>query len=347
MNRNPFNLTFGKEPDCTVSRNIQSEDIISDFSSDNPSSQVYIITGVRGHGKTVMLTNITRHFLSQKGWIVINLNPERDLLQAFAANLYEHPSLKKVFIKAKLNLSAFGIGFSIENEPAISDIEVAIRKMLDIVLKRNERVLIAIDEASNSSYMKVFASAFQMLIRFDYPLFLLMTGLYENIRVLMDEKTLTFLYRAPRIELKPLGIKAMSNLYKKVLRINDKEATQLAVFTKGYPFAFQVVGYYKYKNKCSLEDLIPEFDRQMEEKVYEKIWTELSEGDKSVVRAIASTGRMKTKDIIAATNNTSSTYSVYRRRLSNKGIINTDNYGYAELTLPRFAEFLQNYEYVL
>lgn len=74
-----------------------------------------MITCVWGSGKTVMLTDISKHFRKDKDWIVIELNPDRDLLYSFAAKLYDQKNLKDLFIKAKLDLSVLGIGVSIEN----------------------------------------------------------------------------------------------------------------------------------------------------------------------------------------------------------------------------------------
>ncbi len=83
----------------------------------------------------------------------------------------------------------------------------------------------------------------------------------------------------------------------------------------------------------------------MEDFVYEKIWTELSEGDKKVIIAIAKSadGIMKTKDIQEATGNTSSSFSTYRKRLSEKGLIDVSEYGYSSLTLPRFGEIVRTW----
>jgi len=72
-----------------------------------------MITGVWGSGKTVMLTDISKHFRKDKDWIVIELNPDRDLLYSFA-KLYDQKNLKDLFIKAKLDLSVLRIGVSIE-----------------------------------------------------------------------------------------------------------------------------------------------------------------------------------------------------------------------------------------
>lgn len=39
-----------------------------------------MITGVRGSGKTVMMTNISSEIGKDENWITVELNPKRDLL---------------------------------------------------------------------------------------------------------------------------------------------------------------------------------------------------------------------------------------------------------------------------
>jgi hypothetical protein len=101
-----------------------------------------------------------------------------------------------------------------------------------------------VDEVANTQAMREFASAYQILVRKKLPVFLLMTGLYGNIRKLQDEKTLTFLYRAPRIDLRPLNIGIIANNYRRNLGLGGNEALRMARMTKGYSFAFQVFGYF-------------------------------------------------------------------------------------------------------
>ena len=50
---NPFSTTFGMEPNNFIQRLEESKQIISEFNDVNPSNYVYLITGVRGIGKTV------------------------------------------------------------------------------------------------------------------------------------------------------------------------------------------------------------------------------------------------------------------------------------------------------
>ncbi|WP_035786060.1 ATP-binding protein [Butyrivibrio sp. XPD2002] len=340
---NPFNINFGKEPSRMISREAQIYEVVDTFNSVTPSSQVYVITGVRGSGKTVTMTTISSALSKSKKWIVINLNPTRDLLVGLAANLYEHPLIKPAFIKADLNFS-FVVGASISSDGPAEDVEVQLRKMFKIIKAAHLKVLIAIDEVTNNNNLKVFSSAFQIFMRENYPIFLLMTGLYENIKSLQNEKALTFLYRAPKIELKPLGIKAMSNNYREVFDIPEDEADDMAKFTCGYSYAFQVLGYLRFKYKMQLTELIPYFDEIMEEYAYEKIWSELSEKDKTVLLILAKNGKTKVARIQMEANLTSSSFSTYRRRLGKAGLINTAEYGYCSLTLPRFGDIIRAWE---
>ena len=172
-----------------------------------------MITGIRGSGKTVLMTSISKELSKSKDWFVLELNPNRDILHSLVANLYDLPGMQKYFIEARIDLSLFGIGISIDKAIPVSDIEVAIQRMLGIIKSKNKRILVNIDEVSSTEYIKQFASAFQILLRKDLPVFLIMTGLYENIYNLQNDKSLTFLYRAPKILLEPLNCTAIAESY--------------------------------------------------------------------------------------------------------------------------------------
>lgn len=46
-----------------------------------------MITGVRGSGKTVMMTNIVSEIKKDEEWLTVELNPTRDMLQSLAAKI--------------------------------------------------------------------------------------------------------------------------------------------------------------------------------------------------------------------------------------------------------------------
>ena len=76
----------------------------------------------------------------------MELNPTRDLLQSLAAKIYSIPELHTLFINAKLDFSAFGLGVSIENAAPVTDIENALELMLKYIQKSEKRLLISVDE---------------------------------------------------------------------------------------------------------------------------------------------------------------------------------------------------------
>ena len=79
---------------------------------------------------------------------------------------------------------------------------------------------------------------------------------------------------------------------------------------------------------------------------YEKIWDELSKGDKKVLWTINSLAQnsgnilVKVEEIRKLTEMTSNTFTTYRKRLIDSGIVDGKQYGFLALKLPRFGEFI-------
>ena len=344
--QNPFTLTFGRSPLESVDRPVQINEIIETFTADTINQQMFIITGVRGSGKTVMMTEISHKLRADDHWIVIELNPQTDLLSAMLSKLNSDQICTSLIKSAKIDLSFFGFGVTVEGATPITDTETAIIKILEKLQKSGKRLLITIDEMTNSESMKVFAGAFQIFVRQELPVFLLGTGLYENIEELQNEKSLTFLYRAPKIQLKPLNNGAIINKYKTIFNISQEQASQMAQLTKGYPFAFQVLGYLTWNNNGDYHAVLGEYAQYLSEFVYDKIWSELSPKDRAVARAIADVKSGKIKDIREQLGMDTNEFNPYRKRLIKKGIVSGEMRGYVYFTLPLFDEYvIENYEY--
>ncbi|MCM1499175.1 MAG: mS29 family ribosomal protein [Clostridium sp.] len=338
--QNPFTLIFGKSPLESIARFAQTNEIIDFFSSEIVNQQIYMITGVRGAGKTVMLNDIAKHFSSEKDWIVLELNPDRNLLESFAAKLYDYKGMRDLFMKAQIDLSVLGIGVSIEKAEPFFDIENAIEAMLEIVKKKKKRVLVTIDEATSNATMKVFASSFQIFVRRDFPLFLLMTGLFENIDALQNEKNLTFLYRAPKIKLNPLDKGAVKGKYQEIFSLDDEKALEMADLTKGYPFAFQVLGYLTWQKNGDYKSVMNEYRQYLSEYVYDKIWSELSNKDKKICYGIAKSSDGRIKEIRNMLSLKTNEFNPYRDRLKKRGLIDTEARGFIRFMLPEFDKYV-------
>lgn len=338
---NPFTLSFGRMPAEYVSRFSLSDEIIESFRADRPPNQVFMITGIRGSGKTVTMAQIANTLSKREEWVVIELSPERDMLSALASGLYES-SLHLEMTGARIDLSQFGVGVSVAGAPGTMDIGTAVGKLLKVLKQSEKRLLVTVDEAVNNKNVREFVSMFQIYMRQEYPVFLLMTGLYDNIYNLQNVRTLTFLYRAPKIPLKSLNYTAMADRYRRVFGITEDAAREMASLTKGYPFAFQVLGYLRWEGgpEKAIEELIPDYDQYLEEYVYEKIWSELSATDKRIVRQMVRTGSGIVTELRKGLRMKPEQFSVYRKRLLNKGIITAPEYGVIALALPRFDHFV-------
>lgn len=130
--QNPFTLTFGRSPLESVDRPVQINEIIENFTADTINQQMFIITGVRGSGKTVMMTEISHKLRENDDWVVIELNPATDLLSAMLSKLNSDNICAGLIKSAKLDLSFFGFGVSIEGTQPITDAETAIIKILEV-----------------------------------------------------------------------------------------------------------------------------------------------------------------------------------------------------------------------
>lgn len=338
---NPYTLVFGQPPLEMVERTSHLERIISEFCAGRPSNYINLVTGIRGCGKTVFITEIAGRLRSKKDWIVVNLNPQRDLLVSLAAKLDSDKWLHRIFQEAQINLSAFGIGVGVKGSTKISDIEEALIRMLSSIKKQNKRLLITIDEVSNTKDMRIFASAYQIFLRESLPVFLLMTGLYKNIDSLRNAEGMTFLERAPRTYLTSLNMGSMTKKYMEVLKLKEDEAVRLAYVTKGYSFAFQAVGYFSWEYPEDKDKALSNAREYVYEFAYRKIWSELSKTDRKVVAAITKVPEGEVymiRDILGYTNNQ---FNPYRDRLIKSGVIISPGNGIVEFALPWFGEFCE------
>ena len=268
---NPFTLDFGREPREIIPRTSALEELIQTFTAEVPSQHTALVTGIRGSGKTVFMTAVSKRLSQERDWVTVELSPEQDLLHSLVVKLGNEKKLSRIFKHAKINLSYFGIGFQVESGETFTDPETALERMLEGLRKHQKRLLVTIDEVVNNANIRLFASLYQIFLRKDLPVFLLMTGLYENLRSLQDEKTLTFLYRAPRIQLQPLNIGIITDSYQRIFNIERERALKMARETRGFSFAFQVLGYFTWQYPEEQDKIQSLYRQYLEEYVYEKI----------------------------------------------------------------------------
>lgn len=340
---NPFTLAFGKSPLENIDRQAQKNEIVEAFLAAPINQQIFMITGVRGSGKTVLMTEVSRRLRNEEDWAVIELNPETDMLHSFAAKLSRVEAFGEVFRNAKINLSLLGLGLEMDGTTPIADDETAIMRMLESIGKKGKRVLVTVDEVTSNENIWKFTAAFQIFVRADLPIFLLMTGLFENVNELYNRKSMSFMTRIPRIQIQPLMIPAIASRYRSIFSIDEEEALQMAKLTKGYAFGFQVLGYLTFgsQNRC-YQDVLQKYYQYLSEYVYEELWSELPENDREVTRGIAESETGSSDEICEQLGISSYSFLQYKHNLIKKGIVTSEEHGKLQFTLPLFEEFVKD-----
>lgn len=296
---NPFTLTFGREPSTTIARLEDINQIVSSFSAANPTCQTYMISGLRGSGKTVLMTTVVKELLKEENCFSVDLNSSVDLLEDFAMRLADACKKNSNLTEGGIDISLAGFGIGLSGSKIERDNVSKIESLLEYAKKKNKRIIITIDEVISNESMKVFASQFQIFVRKEYPVYLIMTGLYENIYAIQNDSQLKFLLCSPKIIMDPLSIQQIINKYKKIFELDENKAIKLAAITKGYALAFQALGYlyWEYKDELLFEQILEKFDELLGDFAYRKIWESLSATDKKIINIFSDNKKIKVADI--------------------------------------------------
>ena len=83
-----LHLLLGKIPYTLILRQDSVSTILDEYTAAEPTRQIFLITGVRGCGKTVLMTSVSQA-LEREGWIVVCLNPARNYLDELCIRLSE------------------------------------------------------------------------------------------------------------------------------------------------------------------------------------------------------------------------------------------------------------------
>ncbi len=351
----PFTRTPGIAGKAYIDNGIADE-IIENFCSDESSKYVYKITGLRGSGKSVEYGKIIRTLKETSGWLVYPLSATGDAVPTLISKL----SMEK-FIDSTISTTSISSNTSVggnlhivsgsetmnvsktfsPNEQFFSE-EATLTSMITSANKKHFKVLIGIDDIAKTPEMIKLLSIIGSMILEGLQVYLVVTGLSENIEDFSNEKNLSFFKRADTKEIRGLNRYDVTFMYEKLLGIDTNEARKIESLSKDYAYAYQVLGslYFSKNNTDTLEDIVPDFERIMYKDSYDLIWKSLTTGEKELVKCICKSESGKTEDIKKNMSNPGN-YSVYRDRLINKHLVDGDTRGYLKIQLPSFDKFVE------
>lgn len=356
MNKiDPFTRTPGVAGKAYIDNGIADE-IINNFCNEDSSKYVYKITGLRGSGKSVEYSKVIRTLKEKKDWLVYPLSASGAVVSTLISKLSTERFINSRATTTSKSSTTTVSGNSLivsgnesisisksssDNEHFYSE-EATLTKMIETANKKKYKVLIGIDDISKTPDTIKLLSIIGSMILEGAKLYLLVTGLSENIEDFSSEKNLSFFKRADSKEIKLLNKFDITYMYEKLLGVDSIEAKKIEALSMGYAYAYQVIGslYFCKKEDEVLEDLIPNFERIIFKDSYELIWQSLTPGEKEVVRCIYKSKTGKAEDIKKIMKNPT-TYPVFRNRLINKHIVDGDTRGYLSINLPRFDKYIE------
>ena len=360
MQKNPFNPNFGKVPPVFIDRGETVRELIEGLSDTGSPYQTTLISGVRGVGKTALLSDVCNEIRTDKKWIVADIPSNSNILETLVQTIHVKASseLRKALDSIDgVSVSILGVGFSYSAKDNKVNYQLLLEQMLEKMQENNTHLLVAIDEVTANKQVKLFASVYQIMVRRNYPISLVMTGLPKNISELQNDSVLTFLLRSARVDLPLLNKISVTYSYKRTFEDGGKQIAtnvlnKMTALTNGYSYAFQLLGYLVWNTGAdeitseTVDSVMETYKENLFRNAYFKIYEELSSVDKKFVdvMAMSEDTSVSMKYITEQMGKNAGYISTYRRRLIDSGVIQADSYGYVAFSLPLFDEYIKEFQ---
>lgn len=373
MMPNPFKPTAGKMPPILIGR----ENVLADFQEgiDNGAGapgRLMLVTGQRGYGKTVLLTEMGRMAQAQ-GWIVVADTASPGMCERMIEALKPgHPPLEaqispsvSIGEVARAELGSIRVG----GLTSASDLRSAIRQRL-AKLPEGKGILFTVDESQTASRdeMVNLAITVQHTIRDEdmgdlpddrkHGIAFVFAGLPSMVDRLINDDVLTFLRRCMREDLGAIRIVDTKNAFISTIEnsgmtIAEDVAITAARATGGYPYMIQLVGYYMWQaaqrrhssaiTATDVERAIPDAQMAFREAVCDPAYRGLSRSQQTMLLAMLQDypDASKISNIVARTGSSRSWISRCRDSLVQAHVLEIPARGEVRYAIPQFAEYLQ------
>jgi len=360
--QNPFNPSFGRKPERFIGRSAMVYNVLDAIENPNSPWRTTLFIGVRGSGKTALLSGIQKSVDSKKV-ICVSVSPDVDFLDNVVGTLFQNipKGVKDVLPQITKISTGLGLHFDFKKEKELPAFATTFRyqitELLKVVKKRGYSVLFLLDEAQkHTEEMRTFISTYQHLIREEYPVSLVMASLPHVISDILNDDILTFLRRAKRVHLEYVDVALVELDYREVF-VGLIDETELDIVEKaanatyGYPYLIQLVGFFLWNelkggSDASIHSIYEKTMIQAKAELYvnvhDLLYQELSKRDREFVFAMAvDEEASQMKDIAHRMKRGMNYISNYRARLLDTGFIKEAGHGRVDFALPYMREHLR------
>lgn len=352
--RNPFDPSFGTPPKISLPNyqsDFESPKSVAQAIKYGDPNRVIFITGLRGSGKTALLTQIEQQVSKLADTYIVKIDNNQRMVQAFGHNLKNifkiHSLTDKV---SSVSIMGFGLSFNKNNEDyTTQDIE----NFMIMLTRLHKRVVIFIDEFNHKENTREFIQLLQNLKRHNLNFYLIADGLPKMIYEIEHDQALTFLKRARHIQTTMLNLNEIEMEYQRHLAFDPQITQQIAQLTGGYSFVFQLLGYKLWNatkisqqpaNQQTFNAIKPLYVRDLFTQSYDIIFDNLSNHDREYL--IGTANKMTTTQIAAlmdyhrSAKQQQNYVNQYRRRMIQQDLIIPAGNGRVRFKLPLFKQYL-------
>ncbi len=360
-----FRPAFGNRPDRIVGR----DDVLcrlDDSLASYPGSRerATLIMGQRGMGKTALLLEIADR-ARDAGYVVARVTCGDTMLDAVLDILQREGGQ---FVKDKKppvqGFSAGALGFSFgltftEEVAKSYGFRVKLEMLCDRLAEADKGVLILVDEVEPSCpALTELATTYQELVGEEKNIAVFMAGLPAALSEVLNEKTLTFLNRASKIDLGPVSIASVRAYYASAFTragriVGDAVLDKAARATSGFPYLLQLIGYFVVEYSSDGEEITEgildqacraAFD-ELDSDVFRAMLRPLSRADVEFLRAMAvDEGPARVADLQTRLGVSQGHVQSYRRRLLDAGVVTAPRRGELDFVIPQLRDYLREEE---
>ena len=359
-----FQPTFGNRPEQYIGRDGMIEQFMDGLREPvGARNRCTLFLGQRGMGKTALLLELGDR-AQNAGYVVARVTAHEGMPKAIVEQLQLNGS--KFFNDEKrkvTGVSAGMLGFSL----GLTFSEAAERQygfrsklslLCDKFAEKGKGVLILVDEIQTSSAMREVAASYQELVGDRKNIAIAMAGLPHAVSSVLNDKVLTFLNRATKVELGLISTNLIRAYYERSFRsinikVSDDILDRAALSTHGFPYLMQLIGYYliQYAQEGGvITDAVMDKAEKaamgdMEDNVFKPILAPLSDNDKTFLKALARCrGTVTTAKLQNELGKRGPAIQPYRKRLLDAGVIKAPRRGELVFAVPYLSDYLLAHE---
>ena len=326
-----------------------------------------ILIGARGTGKTALMTYVANK-AQEQGWISVNVTCMKGMLEDIYLQTVRNAGhilngdgkggLTKLSVKASAGIISAETDFEYTRDDTAANWRIRITDVLEKLNEQNIGLLITIDEVNPAlDEMILFASVYQLLVREERKIALLMAGLPHNVSLLLNDVSVSFLRRSSQKYLGRIEDYDVEKAFKETAESGGKHVTAKALkFASegiyGFPFMLQLVGFRAWKESGDKDEInsddiasgIGLAKKDMETRVLKTTLDEVSDVGLQFLTAMLQDEESSSLSDIAQRMGKSSSYvSNYRKRLLEQGLIEQNGRGKIQFALPMLRNYLEDY----